>query len=778
MLKVTSNYNLMLNKNMKKIYLFIILFFIGFSIQEKANAQGNTCALAELLTINGTPDCASNSISTTNDSNASCDVGDGEDVFYQFVGNGETVRVVLGVPTTSPTWDPVLWVYSGTCAAPVTVQCADLLAGTQGESTSTFVATNGVTYYIYIDDHSAGAVNSGNYCISVKSCNTVCNPSPSDNCTDAPRISNNNNYCGNTNGFTADSPANMPSQFCPGAANAINNNGYFSFIASATAASLYMTVAGCTLSGAPTANGIQVAVFSVAGSCSTGQYTSLYCSANTGNNFGGQLDFTGLVVGDEYLVMVDGFSGAACDYSFNAVSGINVGTSCTPAPTCGTPVSVGALTSTLEKCIAACSNSTGILSTITGPCGELTNVRPLYYSFTVPAGDTYVDILAQCAVGNPNIFLFAPSPTGDPCTGTGIIASGCASGGTSGINQVSVTAGSTYVVEVAAGTGSFDLCIVTYPDPSICNVDKTLTVLPTPAPDGSYPPNTAVTFTYTINSYNRAATNWLHGIQPTFGCGWSAVAGNFNALGLPTIQTPPTKQGSAVGGAWVQAASVTGTNGIFGKGWYWDTNDLDTNPGNNFGDGTCQAGCVPGGGTNGPAECGCHTWTVSFTLTTPTCPQACKDLSVSIGTTGDGQSGSWTSLGCVDDLPATLNATLVCIPCPTLSSAPTALSITANSQCVAPCTLTGGIWALSPAPCPANSELQSFPTAVATTGGTDMTVAPTYDQDGPAQTFHVRCVCQSDASVVSPVQTISNTPGVCTNCPPSCNASNGTITSP
>lgn len=103
-----------------------------------------------------------------------------------------------------------------------------------------------------------------------------------------------------------------------------------------------------------------------------------------------------------------------------------------------------------------------------------------------------------------------------------------------------------------------------------------------------------------------------------------------------------------------------------------------------------------------------------------------------------------------------------CLPnCPTFTAAPTALSITAESVCAANCTPANGAWALAANACPAGSSLQLFANATTETGGTALTTAPTYNQT-VSEEFNVRCVCDEDNTVVSPVQTISSTPGVCT----------------
>lgn len=95
-----------------------------------------------------------------------------------------------------------------------------------------------------------------------------------------------------------------------------------------------------------------------------------------------------------------------------------------------------------------------------------------------------------------------------------------------------------------------------------------------------------------------------------------------------------------------------------------------------------------------------------------------------------------------------------------LSTAPTALQVAANSDCITGCIQACGTWYLEANPCPFGSSLQSFPDATTTTGGTPMTTAPTYNQS-TTETYHVRCVCDGDATYISPVTSVTSAPVAC-----------------
>lgn len=98
------------------------------------------------------------------------------------------------------------------------------------------------------------------------------------------------------------------------------------------------------------------------------------------------------------------------------------------------------------------------------------------------------------------------------------------------------------------------------------------------------------------------------------------------------------------------------------------------------------------------------------------------------------------------------------ITCPTLSTAPTNVTIT-NSTCDGACTASGGsIAAPTGTPCPTGSSLQYS----TDNGATWSNALPVYDQDGPAQSIRTRCQCDSDGSMVSPASTaVTTAPATC-----------------
>ncbi len=131
----------------------------------------------------------------------------------------------------------------------------------------------------------------------------------SDVCVDATPVCSLDGYCGNTSGTYTDAswPA-LDTAFC----GSIENNSFLTFEAASTSISMNVEVGNCT-----NGSGIQFMIFS--GTCG-GAVNTIGCdgSMDPGTN---ALTFTGLVPGQTYILMIDGFAGAICDYSVTVTSG-------------------------------------------------------------------------------------------------------------------------------------------------------------------------------------------------------------------------------------------------------------------------------------------------------------------------------------------------------------------------------------------------------------------------------------------------------------------------
>ena len=267
----------------------------------------------------------------------------------------------------------------------------------------------------------------------------------------------------------------------------------------------------------------------------------------------------------------------------------------------------------------------------------------VWYRFVATGNQVNINITAGSpALSNPAITLW--TGTCGNLSGVGCDNNGTNAGANSAIFEP-LTAGQTYYIQVSGSTstatGNFNLSVNAQNDCSDCLQGSYLTTTPAPT-NGTYPPNTQVTFCYTITSFNQVSANWLHGVIPTFGSGW-------NPTTLQSVSAP----NGASGYLWVWV------NGPVGTGWYVDYDPTgptgpDGNVTNNYG--------MPNINGNG-------TWTFCWRITTdPNCTGG-TDLSVDVNTTSDGETANWTSIACTDDPVYQFSSTLICCTNPTVTLA-------------------------------------------------------------------------------------------------------------
>ncbi len=319
-----------------------------------------------------------------------------------------------------------------------------------------------------------------------------------------------------------------------------------------------------------------------------------------------------------------------------------------PAPgPCLLGVQNGSATTVSGTTIGATATSpaVSILNCQGGTADQAAPALDVWYSFVATGTTVNVNITpGSPALATPNIGLWSGTCAALTAQGCGI---GNAAGNLSAV-FTQITIGQTYYIQVSGNnstsTGNFNLSVDNDIDCNDCLQAYSLTSSPAPV-YGAYTPGQVVTFCYTISSWVQQNTNWLHGIQITMGAGWTgAITG---AVPAATVQNPA---GPGFDGAWYFSNTGLGTGA--GPGFYFETVSGGTDASNNFGDnGTC---C----------------WTFCWNLTVDAGCSPGSDLSVTVNTTGDGETGSWVSLGCVDDPPYVFNAQGACCQ-PTVASTPT-----------------------------------------------------------------------------------------------------------
>jgi gliding motility-associated-like protein len=307
---------------------------------------------------------------------------------------------------------------------------------------------------------------------------------------------------------------------------------------------------------------------------------------------------------------------------------------------------------------------------------------------TSPALDTWYSFVASGYIANISISGF-PNASIALWTGTCnnlSTALGCynaPNGGAGTLTMNQLIIGQTYWIEISGGTStatdaSFSLSVDNDIDCNDCLISTSLTASPLPV-NGGYTAGQVVNFCFTVNGWNEINTNWFHGVQITMASGWTGTISN--ATPSPQCSYDPPGPGNAGNGTWTFYPSVTSsaTGQTFGQGFYFDNaNVTGTNAGQNFGDATD----------------GACTWTFCWSLTVGACTPG-MSLNVTVNTTGDGESGSWSSLGCADDNSTTFSAIGVCCTPPLISLNSQTICSGSNATLTPTVSPTGGTYAWS-----------------------------------------------------------------------------------
>ncbi len=352
---------------------------------------------------------------------------------------------------------------------------------------------------------------------------------------------------------------------------------------------------------------------------------------------------------------------------------------CTGAQNLGSLPTPGACVAGLQNGVATTVAGTTIGATATSPAVSILNCQGGTADQQAPALDVWYSFVATGTTVNVNITPGAPAlatPNIGLWTGTcgSLTAAGCGIGNAAGSLTASFTqiiAGQTYYIQVGGNTttstGNFNLSVDNDIDCNDCNTVSSITASPLPT-FGGYAPGTVVTFCYTVSNFAEINTNWFHGVQITMGAGWTGtITGTVPANDCNVDVTPgPGDAGDGVWAFYPAGVTSTATGTSYGAGFYFDNiNVAGTNAGNNFGD---------------PGNCG---WTFCWNLTVDPGCAAGSDLTVTVNTTGDGESGSWASAGCADDATLVFNAQGSCC-LPTMASTPTCVGSSTGTATATP----------------------------------------------------------------------------------------------
>lgn len=288
-----------------------------------------------------------------------------------------------------------------------------------------FVGESGCLTFEFISDN-IGVDVGWESTISCWAAPTSCNGNDpaGDDCINATEICNLNGYCGNTSGWYSpdaiqieDTPFDGNGVFC----GSIENNSWLSFIASGSSASFTITSSSCT----DINSGIQAVILETS-DCNNFTLISDNCLEQDLGEGTDILSANGLIPGNKYYIMVDGFAGNVCDYTVTANTGVltveiesSAGENLCPSGcTDLTAIETGATSYSWSSVPAGASGNTPTINVcplvtttyyvqITGICGGTQTAE-----ITINVGTPTIDFVAQSTLSNlgtSDMSVFVPS---------------------------------------------------------------------------------------------------------------------------------------------------------------------------------------------------------------------------------------------------------------------------------------------------------------------------------------------------------------------------------
>jgi gliding motility-associated-like protein len=284
-----------------------------------------------------------------------------KDVWFKITIPASGNIYITPTPNQGAGWiqDGVMMLYRGTCGALTSYTCSDDYNYPAGyNDLQPFVRATGLTpgETVYLRYWGYGS-EQGNFGFCVQS-------PTNDLCANALYICDINGYSATTSpAYDRDHPCNMrgngegPGPTYTYSVNAnpagpfgaggtwgtgstvndvyIDNNSWVRFTAASPTVSLRVTVYDCwgigtnSITGTPgTPRGVQMQIFSSSSACCGFTPVSDYKENASGSFSGGISTYTvtanSLTIGNDYYVMVDGWSGDICNYNIQAISGVSL----------------------------------------------------------------------------------------------------------------------------------------------------------------------------------------------------------------------------------------------------------------------------------------------------------------------------------------------------------------------------------------------------------------------------------------------------------------------
>lgn len=323
--------------------LILIPFFL-LSLVALAQPSNNNCTGAIVLSPSASCVSVSGTTAGASQSQPGCAGSASDDVWYTFTANSTALSVIV---IGSSTFNAVVQLFSGSCGG-TSLACVNATGNGGTETITNTSLVVGTQYWIRVHHFTSSASTNPTFTICVTSplVEPPCDPNspePSNSCVpclNVPKICRLNGFCGTTQGYHATPSAtvltpysvNTWPQLSTAFCGSIENNSFMRFEASASTVQLRI-YGSCT-----TGTGIQMLAFAYANptNCGSGPVISFGCTSPLtfpSPAAGIPLTFTGMVSGQIYYLMVDGYAGAICNYKIGADFGVQVSATVLPGNT-------------------------------------------------------------------------------------------------------------------------------------------------------------------------------------------------------------------------------------------------------------------------------------------------------------------------------------------------------------------------------------------------------------------------------------------------------------
>lgn len=305
----------------KSLTLFYAVSFCFWIFGQPAN--DNPCGAIALLVNNYCSMSTHTTVNSTDSNNGStitspgCASYNGRDVWFSFTVPA-TGNFQVSTSAGSITDGGMALYTASTCNGTMNLlECNDDSGPGNMPRITRLGMPAGQTIYVRMWRSSFGT---GTFNICVMEMNNCGSANNNDNCpSPATLFQGTGDFTATTDQtFNDDEPGNLSNVFC----GTIENNSWYKFTASSTTHSFPITYVG----GCADNRGIQAHVYQVttnASGCCTNFVSKSNCY-NPGNTSLGTVVATNLVIGQEYMLMIDGYAGDGCEFTISGWRAINV----------------------------------------------------------------------------------------------------------------------------------------------------------------------------------------------------------------------------------------------------------------------------------------------------------------------------------------------------------------------------------------------------------------------------------------------------------------------